>query len=853
MNRPPPDAPPVADPRAMMGSAPHERVRLDGKFFRRNGRKWHAKGLTYGPFAPNDRGETFASPDQTTRDFRQLADLHANALRVYCVPPQWFLDLALAHGLSVLVDVPWAKHLCFLDSTSLRREARHAVRQAARHCGAHPAVFALSVVNEIPAEIVRWSGPRRVERFIDELIAEARDAAPDALCTFTSFPPTEFLRPESPDFTCFNVYLHQRPALEAYLARLHSLAGPRPLVLGEFGMDAIREGEAAQGEFVSWQIEAAFQEGLAGTFVFSFTDDWHRGGMPIEDWAFGLTTRDRRPKVAFGAVQRQYARAPHIPLPRTPRVSVVVASYNGGRTLRACLDSLQRLHYPDYEVILVDDGSTDDTPAIAAAWPQVRYVRQPNLGLSAARNAGVAAATGEIVAFTDADCRADEDWLWYLVGDLVRGGWAGIGGHNFLPPDDSSVAAVVAASPGGPAQVMLTDRQAEHVPGCNMAFWKWTLEAIGGFDPVFRQAGDDVDVCWRLMESGHRIGFSPGGFVWHYRRSTIRAYLRQQAGYGQAEALLARKHPEHFSTFGGGIWRGRIYATASPGLVFAPAVIYHGVFGTAFFQKLYAPAPAWPLMLCTSLAWHALVTVPLWILAAYVNFALPLAAASFALTLGVCAAAATQAPLPRARRRLWSRPLVAAMFLLQPIARGWARFTLQLNAPAAPDPHAAPPHLDPRPAALPELVSFWTRDGMDRTRWLETLLHQLESRGWPVRPDSGWDAFDLEVLRSRWSRLRLTTATEELGQNRRVFRCRLRRRWSVMAWLVFAHVAGLVAVALVRFAALCPWLWLALVLVPLIDWYLDDDCECLHQEFLGLLEETARDSGLVQLPADAKP
>src|SRR5438045_5684711 len=110
----------------------------------------------------------------------------------------------------------------------------------------------------------------------------------------------------------------------------------------------------------------------------------------------------------------------------------------------------------------------ESTPAIAREFPGVRYIHQDNHGLSIARNTGITAATGEIVAFTDSDCRADEDWLFYLVGDLVNSQFAGIGGHNFLPPEDSPVATAVMASPGGPAHVMLTERLAEHIPGCNM-------------------------------------------------------------------------------------------------------------------------------------------------------------------------------------------------------------------------------------------------------------------------------------------------------------------------------------------------------------------------------------------------
>ncbi|HKI72248.1 MAG TPA: glycosyltransferase, partial [Verrucomicrobiae bacterium] len=542
------------------------RVNVDGKFFRLGGKKFYPKGLTYGPFAPNDQKEMYPSREQTALDFLQIRELGANLLRVYYVPPRWFLDLAAEYELKVFVDIPWPKHVCFLESAKSRKEARDAVRKAAGTCRCHPAVFAYSVVNEIPAEIVRWSGIRAVSDFIEELIDVARSVDPDCLCTFTSFPPTEFLRPQSIDFVCFNVYLHLRKPFENYLARLQMLAGAKPLMLGEFGIDSVREGETRKCEILTWQIESGFRAGLAGMVIFCYTDDWFKGERQIEEWGFGLTGRDRKPKESFWAVQKVFRAAPRFPLPRYPKVSVVVASYNGDRTLKACLESLARLNYPDYEVILVDDGSTDSTSEIAKEFPLVRSLRQDHHGLSVARDTGIAAATGEIVAFTDSDCRADEDWLYYLVDDLLSGEFVGMGGHNFLPPDDSFVAAAVMVSPGGPAHVMLTDREAEHVPGCNMVFYKWALEEIGGFDPVFRTAGDDVDVCWRLQERGGKLGFSHAGFVWHYRRSTVRAYLKQQAGYGEAEALLMRKHPEYFNFFGGGIWRGRIYTASKLGV-----------------------------------------------------------------------------------------------------------------------------------------------------------------------------------------------------------------------------------------------------------------------------------------------
>ena len=104
------------------------------KFFRLGERKFgFLKGVSYGPFAPDSPAPHFASPDQTTRDFAQIRGLQANVLRVYHVPPRWFLDLAAEFELRVLVDIPWSKHLCFLDSSRLREQG--ALRHPRSHGG----------------------------------------------------------------------------------------------------------------------------------------------------------------------------------------------------------------------------------------------------------------------------------------------------------------------------------------------------------------------------------------------------------------------------------------------------------------------------------------------------------------------------------------------------------------------------------------------------------------------------------------------------------------------------------------------------------------------------------------------
>ena len=828
---------------------PQARLAVSGKFFQLGEKKFHPKGVTYGPFAPNADGDSYPNREQAAADFKLIRRLEANLIRVYEVPPRWLLDLADEHGLKVLVDISWNKHLCFLDSPALQDQARSAVRQAVQRCARHPGVFAYSVVNEISPDIVRWSGPDAVEDFLDELVRVAKDVDPECLCTFGNYPPTEFLRPRSIDFLCFNVYLHQQRPLENYLARLQTIADAKPLILGEVGIDSLREGEAQKCEMLDWQIESVFRGGLAGAIIFSFTDDWHKDGCQVLDWGFGLTTRDRVPKDSFETVRGKFQQAPYFPLARYPQVSVVVACYNGGRTLQACLDSLARLNYPSYEVIIVDDGSTDITPQVASIYKKFRLLQQGHQGLSVARNAGISAAQGEIIAFTDADCRPDADWLYYLVGELLKGSFVGVGGHNFLPQDDSAVAAAVMVSPGGPAHVMLTDRLAEHIPGCNMAFYKSALVEIGGFDPIFQKAGDDVDVCWRLQQRGGRITFSAAGFVWHHRRSTLAAYLAQQRGYGEAEAMLVRRHPEYFNLFGASMWQGRIYTAAKFGLSMRRPIIYHGMFATGFFQSLYSGEPAMAPMFCTSLEYHVLITLPLVALSFPLRHILILPITSVLISAGVCVAAALQAELPRNKRRIWSRPLVALLFFLQPIVRGWARYQGRLSL--APTPRVAVENLaslslQDRPGEL-DCVEYWANTSIDRLDFVKHILARLEQQGWELKADTGWCDYDVEILGSRWAHLQLTTVAEPHASGKQLLRCRMRTTWSLAAKVALSIMLGFELVVIGFVQQDLWWIWFLLLTVPAFAWYLRRDQRDLQRLISTLLDEIAQVSGLIKL------
>ncbi len=769
---------------------------IGGKFFFVGDRKLYLRGVSYGPFAVAAHGFPFPAADVLEQDLALMSAVGANCLRTFTVPPRWLLDRAEAHGVRVLVTIPWAQHICFLDRRDTVAEIRGTVRAAAETLGDHPALFGFLVGNEIPPDIVRWYGPDRVQAFLRTLVDVVKQSAPGALVSYANFPSTEYLDVHAfVDFLSFNVYLHREADFRRYLSRLHNLAEDKPLVLTEFGVDSIREGPEAQAAHLSWMVRAAFECGAAGTFVFSWTDDWFTGGSQIADWAFGLVDARRQPKPAFEAVRARYAEPLPPPLERSPRVSVVVCAYNAERTIDACLASLRTLNYPDYEVIVVNDGSTDGTRAIVERHreayasdpdgPRLVLVDQGNEGLSVARNVGAQAATGEIVAYTDADCVPDPDWLAFLVYRFVRNGFVAVGGPNFPPPEASLVPAAVAVSPGGPTHVLLDDEVAEHVPGCNMAFTKKVLEELGGFEPTYTAAGDDVDFCWRLQNRGYAIGFSPAATVWHYRRNTVKAYLRQQMGYGKAEALLYFKHPYRFNLLGQSRWLGRIYGELTSAVLSRRPVIYFGTFGRGLFQSLYEPPSSLLTYLPFTLEWNAIALV-LVVAALASPRLLPIAALPLLVSLAWAMGTAVQAKLDPRFSGVKARLLIAALTYLGPLVRGAQRYLWRVRGLGEVTRVQLPaPRQVPRVDAWRGTftLAYWSERGHEKEALLGGIMEFLIPRKYLIAVDPGWNRWDVEVYRGIWSKARLTVAVENHGAARRLLNVRGELRLTRVAQL----------------------------------------------------------------------
>ena len=240
-----------------------------------------------------------------------------------------------------------------------------------------------------------------------------------------------------------------------------------------------------------------------------------------------------------------------------PSVSVVLCTRDRAEHLRGALRSVLELDYPSFEVVVVDNAAatseTRDLVATAFDDPRIRYVEQPVPGLSSARNAGLAAASGDVVAFTDDDVVVDPGWLHGLVAGFAHG---------------EDVACVSGLVPSGelrtPVQRYFDDRvtwsrnvrtrvfrlteQPADLPmfpfsvgafgtGANFALRRREALLLGGFDTAFgvgtrTGGGEDLDVFTRVLFAGHALVVEPSAVVWHRHRSDVAALHVQATGYG---------------------------------------------------------------------------------------------------------------------------------------------------------------------------------------------------------------------------------------------------------------------------------------------------------------------------------
>lgn len=237
-------------------------------------------------------------------------------------------------------------------------------------------------------------------------------------------------------------------------------------------------------------------------------------------------------------------------------VSIIIPAFNSGKTISKCVESLLSLEYPDYEIIIVNDGSTDDTLSLLKnyeASPKLVIIDQPNAGPSIARNKAIKLAKGAFIAFTDADCTVKPDWLKELLKGFTAANpytIMGVGGDQLSPPDESNFGKSINEflKKIGLLSDYIKDAEGKtaiietaHNPTCNVIYRKEIFDKIGYFDENL-WPGEDVDLDYRIKQSGFKLMFNPSAVVYHYRQTNMAGYKRMMFRYGNVQAILVKRY-----------------------------------------------------------------------------------------------------------------------------------------------------------------------------------------------------------------------------------------------------------------------------------------------------------------------
>lgn len=229
-----------------------------------------------------------------------------------------------------------------------------------------------------------------------------------------------------------------------------------------------------------------------------------------------------------------------------PEYSVVIPAYQAADTIDNCVRALhtQTVSRERYEIIVVDDASTDETTSVAKEAGADRVLSCPHGGPAAARNAGIKAAKGELVLFTDADCEPSPGWVEQMTTPFADGRVMGAKGAYWTRQKEI-VARLTQLEFEIRYERMARLTHTDFVDGYAAAYRRELLAESGGFDPTYPiPSAEDVDLSFRLARQGHRLVFVPTARVWHRHPVSLRVYLARKGLYGFWRALLYLRYPE---------------------------------------------------------------------------------------------------------------------------------------------------------------------------------------------------------------------------------------------------------------------------------------------------------------------
>lgn len=232
------------------------------------------------------------------------------------------------------------------------------------------------------------------------------------------------------------------------------------------------------------------------------------------------------------------------------KVTVMIPTLNSEEYIEDCLRALMNQTYKDFEIVLVDGHSKDRTVEIGEKYG-ARIIYDDGNTRAHACNTGLRETETDIVVFTDADTIPEKDWLEHLIKHFDDDKVASVGGPNTAPENDPFMGKAADLAYG--SEIMTGNTrygkipskvtEINHNPGCNAAYRKKVIDEIGGFEEDLPTA-EDLVLDYKITSAGYKILFDPNALVWHRRRPTLKAYIKQIYRYGIGRAIANKRHPE---------------------------------------------------------------------------------------------------------------------------------------------------------------------------------------------------------------------------------------------------------------------------------------------------------------------
>jgi len=475
----------------------------------------------------------------------ELAAAHVNTLILSEAQTENVLGVAGQAGLGAMVEIAIDAHELTAPKQARTTIAR--VGKAMKLLRGYPALMGILIDCPIHAETISRIALSALRSSLDVIVRDARESNDRLLVTFKRYAGAPHVSIAGEDFSYFHAASIDEAAIESSIRAMHDCAGAKPLVI-EFG-----EGFPGQADVVA----LAFGLGAAGVVATAMRPAAPPGWQNVRM----LSAGELLPFTHLGGTA--------VPLPAvTPMISVVVTALDDGGTLAACLKSIERLRYPNFEVIVIDEGTGDrtgevatidlsadhsfDTPSFLGKGPGVRFpgVRLIRGKVGGLPNEALRAARGDLIAFTRADCIVDADWLSLAVHKVGERGFDGCCGPIYQAQEELGFTSRVAAALelSGARTDRIDDAQIDIRIMRNLVVRKSSLIAAVGTSARSIKGRGDRDLPALMVVGGLKLGWCPAGLVWRGGRPTIGEFFRNRIAQGHSEAILAL---DHASRFGG--------------------------------------------------------------------------------------------------------------------------------------------------------------------------------------------------------------------------------------------------------------------------------------------------------------